>query len=248
MRIVFCCDPALEPYLPRPLPARDALPAWLAQMPRHALSDAHGAEIRTVKHCPPFIDAMSHGFLMTLACDVRVAGGALSWDWDIPRPAARTHPRSPISFHAPAQVQATPLHRPDQVIVKFNSFWTVELEPGWSLLATHPLNRPDLPFTTLSGLVDADRYHDVGILFPAIWHDRSFEGVLARGTPVAQCFVVPRTPPQLVFETLGTAGVAQYDATADALLGAAGVYRKQFRAARSRPGDEDGPELREIEP
>lgn len=144
MRVVFRCDPVLEPYLPRPVAARDALPPWLANMPRHALSDAHGTEIRTVKHCPPFIDAMALGFIMTLPCDVRVDGGALSWEWEIPRPAAGAHPRSPISFHAPAQVEGTPLHLADRAIVKFNSFWTIALEPGWSLLATHPLNQPDL--------------------------------------------------------------------------------------------------------
>jgi hypothetical protein len=248
MRIVFRCDPALEPYLPRPVPAREALPRWLTEMPRQAPSDAHGMEVRTVKHCSPFIDAMSHGFIMPLPCDVRVEDGALAWDWDIPAPAARSHPRSPISFHASAQVEGTPLRAQGQVIVKFNSFWTIELEPGWSLFATHPLNRPDLPFTTLSGVVDADRFHDVGILFPAVWRDRGFSGLLPRGTPVAQCFPVPRDAPELVFEALDQAGVKGYDAAAQALFGGPGVYRKQFRAPRLRPGSERGPEPGEIEP
>ena len=56
-----------------------------------------------------------------------------------------------------------------QAAIKFNSFWTIELEPGWSLFATHPVNRDDLPFRLISGLVDADRFHDGGINFPAIW-------------------------------------------------------------------------------
>ena len=217
-------------------------------MPQRALSNAHGTEIRTVKHCPPFVDAMVLGFVMTLPCDIRVEGGALSWDWEIPKPAAGAHPRSPISFHAPAQVEGTPLHLPDRAIVKFNSFWTIALEPGWSLLATHPLNRPDLPFTTLSGLVDADRYHDVGILFPAVWRDPSFTGLLPRGTPVAQCFPVPRETLDLVFAPLDADGVAGYDATAAELLGTPGVYRKRFRATRSRPGDEVRAKTLEVEP
>lgn len=245
MRIVFRCDPALEPYLPRPLPAREALPRWLAEMPRRAMSQAHGADIRTVKHCPPFIDAMSHGFVIPLPCDVIAEAGTLSWDWHIPTPASHAHPRSPLSFHSPAQVEGTPLHTEAQAIVKFNSFWTIELEPGWSLFATHPLNRPDLPFTTLAGLVDADRYHDVGILFPAIWRDRGFTGVLPRGTPVAHCFPVRREPIDLVIEPLDT---ARYDTTANALLTTPGVYRKQFRAPRSRPHGESGPKLLDIEP
>ena len=248
MRLVCRCDPALEPYLPRPRLAREALPGWLAQMPRHALSDAHGTDIRTVKHCPPFIDAMSHGVVIPLACDVVAERGTLSWNWDIPSPAAHAHPRSPLSFHSPAQVEGTPLQQAGQVIVKFNSFWTIELEPGWSLLATHPFNRLDLPFTTLSGLVDADRYHGVGILFPAVWRDREFTGVLKRGTPVAQCVPVRREALDLVVETLDAAGVAGYDATADALLSGPGLYRKRYRAPRSAPSGEVGPETLDVEP
>jgi hypothetical protein len=232
LRIVFRCDPALRDVLPAPVPARDALPEWLRRMPRAAASDLHGGAVRTVKHCPPFIDAMSHGFIMPLPCDVTVGDGMFSWDWDIPPPAARMHPRAPISFHAPAQVEGTPLHDPGQMTVKFNSFWTIELEPGWSLFATHPVNRADLPFRLLSGLVDADRYHDVGILFPAIWTDTAFAGVLPRGTPVAQCFPVPRTALDLVHETFDAAEVARYDHTGRALLATPGVYRREFRAPR----------------
>lgn len=256
MRIVFRCDPALEGRLPKPVPAREALPDWLAAMPRSAFSPLHGADIRTVKHCPPFLDAMTHGFVMTLPCDVHVRARQLSWDWEIPDPAIRAHPRAPISFHVPEQVSGTPWAAAGQVVVKFNSFWTIELEPGWSLFAMHPANRDDLPFRLLSGLVDADRFHDVGILFPAIWRDPDFEGVLPRGMPVAQCIPVRREAPSLVFETLDEAGMARYERTADALLSGPGVYRKQFRAERSRersdtasePGVEGGTKRGGVEP
>ena len=51
---------------------------------------------------------------------------------------------------------------------------------GWSLFATHPVNRDDLPFRLISGLVDADRFHDGGINFPAIWTNSDFSGVVPR--------------------------------------------------------------------
>ena len=57
---------------------------------------------------------------------------------------------------------------------------------------THPVNRFDLPFTTLSGLVDCDRYTDTWIHFPAHWHNTRFQGVLPKGTPIAQCIPVKR--------------------------------------------------------
>ena len=248
MRIVFRCDPALQGRLPPPVLARAALPDWLRSMPRSAPSEAHGHDVRTVKQCPPFVDAMAYGFVIPLPCDVTVKHGALSWDWDIPPLASELHPRAPLSFHVPAQLAGTPLHHAGQVAVKFNSFWTVALEPGWSLFATHPVNRMDLPFRSLSGLVDADRFSDVGILFPALWTDRAFEGVLPRGTPVAQCFAVPRVTPELVIETMDTAAVDRFEAVGRALLAGPGVYRKQFRAGRSSPGEQGIPEGVEAEP
>ena len=124
----------------------------------------------------------------------------------------------------------------------------IQLEPGWSLFATHPANRHDLPFRLLDGLVDADRFHDVGILFPAVWLDPAFEGVLPRGMPVAQCFPVQRTPPTLVHDVLGPAELARYDATAVALLSGPAVYRRQYRARRSGTAGEDRAEGVGVEP
>lgn len=238
MRIVFRCDPALYDRLPRPLPARRALPDWLRDMPATAFSATHGQDIRTVKQCPPFVDAMAHGFIMPLPCDVSVRDGRFSWAWDLPPLAVEAHPRSPLSFHAPAQVAGTPFHDEQRAVVKFNSFWTVELEPGYSLFATHPVNRSDLPFRLLTGLVDADRFSDVGILFPAVWIDPAFTGVLPAGTPVAQCFPVRRAALELAFEPLSEERRRRYGATAAALLSKPGVYRRRYRARRGRSAPE----------
>ncbi len=236
MQITFRCDPALVNELPRPVPARRALPNWLRTMPMRAFSDLHGQEIRTVKQCPPFVDAMAYGFIMPLPCDIHVGGGRLTWDWPLPALSIGGHTRSPLSFHVPAQVEGTPLHDGLRSVVKFNSFWTVELEPGWSLFATHPVNRMDLPFRLLTGLVDADRFHDVGIFFPAVWTDLGYSGMLPRGTPIAQCFAVPRGPVELAFEPMSPERAKRYEATTAAVLATPGVYRKQFRARRGRSG------------
>ena len=242
MRIVFRCDPAIEGELLRPVAARGALPDWLRAMPRTAYSDLHGQEVRTVKQCPPFVDAMSHGFLIPLPCDVNVRDGILSWDWDHPALTVEAHPRSPISFLAPAQVSGTPFFDPEVAIVKFNSFWTIELEPGHSLFATHPVNRADLPFRLLTGVVDSDRFSDVGILFPAVWTDSNFEGVLPRGTPIAQCFPIVREPLALQFQTFSTERAERYDSTAKALLSHPGAYRRRFRVRRDRSGFKETPQ------
>src|SRR5262249_27918953 len=147
---------------------------------------------QTVKRCPPFIDAMTYGFLIPLACDLKLTNGEFSWDFDLPANSVNNFVRSPISFHDPSQAAGTPYHDEDRFIIKFNNFWTIEAPPGYSLLFTHPVNRPELPFTTLTGLVDSDLYTDNNVNFPAHWHDTDFEGVLPKGTPVAQCIPVKR--------------------------------------------------------
>ena len=177
---------------------------------------------------------MAYGVMILLPCDVAVDHGALSWAWDIPEPATSGHPRAPLSFHGPAQLVDTPFANDGQAAIKFNSFWTIELEPGWSLFATHPVNRHDLPFRTITGLVDADRFHDGGINFPALWIEPGFAGVLPKGTPVAQCFAVPRAAPELVFENFDGGHQVAYEKTIAEVLSTPGVYRKRFRARRGR--------------
>lgn len=231
MQITFRCDPALVDLLPRPVPAKQALPAWLREMAPKGFSDVHGRDVRTVKQCPPFVDAMSHGFVIPLPCDVQVDRGVFSWDWDLPPLSMEAHPRAPLSFHPPAQLRGTPFDN-GQSAIKFNSFWTIEVEPGWSLFATHPVNRRDLPFQLLSGIVDADRFTEAGINFPALWTEPDFVGVLPKGTPVAQCFVVPRVEMTLSCEPFSAEQVAHYDTLASEILSTPGVYRRRFRVKR----------------
>ncbi|MEO8930470.1 MAG: hypothetical protein ABI326_13390 [Caldimonas sp.] len=215
--------------LPRPVPAKAALPDWLRQMAPRVPSSVHGRAIRTVKQCPPFVDAMAHGFMVLLPCDVHVAAGQFGWDWALPALTLSGHPHAPLSFHVPEQVAGSPLAHGTQSAIKFNSFWTIELEAGWSLMAVHPVNRDDLPFRLVTGLVDADRFHEVGINFPAVWVDPDFSGILPRGTPIAQCYPVPREAPTLVCEAMSDAHLRGYDVLAAQIMNGPGVYRKGFR-------------------
>ena len=228
MRIKLRCDPNLAGHVPEPQPARACLPDWLAQMPARATSADHGRELPTVKQCPPFVDAMTHGFMMPLPCDVHVADGGFQWDWDLPEPAIHHHPRAPLSFHVPEQLTGSPLKQGDQVAVKFNSFWTVELPEGYSLFATHPVNRFDLPFRLLTGSVV--RCRPVGML-------------------VAQCFPVARESLDLAIETMDEHRVAAYEAISERILGGYGVYRKEYRRARPRSvGPQEAPGGSHVEP
>ena len=232
LKVVFRCPPELETVLPRPSLALLGLPEWFKAMPGSAFSGLLQTEQPTVKKCPPFIDAMTHGFLIPLVTDLKIEDGVFSWDFELPGGAITSYSRSPLDFHDSSQVAGTPLFKDDTFVIKFNNFWTIESPPGYSLLVTHPVNRYDLPFVTLTGLIDTDLYKDNFINFPARWHDHSFRGVLPRGTPVAQCIPVKRELWSAQFETITGDAVTRLQVTAAAVGGERGVYRRQFRAPK----------------
>ena len=101
---------------------------------------------------------MTCGFLIPLICDLRIENGEIHLGQRPARGRSVDFPRSPIGFHDAGQVTGTPLFESDRFLIKFHNLWTIEAPEGYALLFTHPVNRFDLPFTTLSGLVDCDRY------------------------------------------------------------------------------------------
>jgi hypothetical protein len=232
MSLTFRCPPELEGVLPRPIPAVLGLPDWFKAMPATAFNQTMFMEEHTVKKCPPFIDAMSYGFLIPLAVDLTVRNGEFSWTFDPPPSPAYEYPHSPIGFHDPGQTVGTPFFDADRFIIKFNNFWTIEAPPGYSLFFTHPVNRTDLPFRTLTGLVDCDTFRDSSINFPAHWHDTGFNGVLPRGTPVAQCLPVKREQWSGRFVTQSDTDTKRLIETRDAIKREPGVYRRQFRVPK----------------
>ena len=232
MKIVFRCDPALIDLLPPPMPARAVLPDWLRAMKPRVPSSVHQRSIRTLKQCPPFVDAMSHGFMILLPCDITVSNGRFSWDWPLPPLTLANHPRAPLSFHVAEQLQGSPLERARRVAIKFNSFWTIELDAGWSLMVTHPVNRDELPFRLVTGMVDADRFNEVGINFPAVWIDTGFTGTLPRGLPIAQCHPVPRETATLSCEPMSAERLQSYETLAARIMSGPGTYRKGYRGKR----------------
>ena len=209
------------------------LPDWLRAMPSEVDAETLGGEaVRTLKHCPPILDAMGSGVMMPLACDIEVTCGEFRWNWDMPVLEDARMSRAPLGLHVPEQATGAPFRLSDNSLLKFMNFWTLSVPDGFSLLFTHPLNRDELPFRTLSGVVDCDAFTDGYVHFPAIWADSAFTGTLPRGTPVAQVFAFPRQAQGLLVAEMTTSEIAQTDVLQGRLAEERGVYRKVYRQKR----------------
>ncbi len=222
------CHPALRPLLPEPVPAARALPGWLRKMPARAPSPTAGAEVRTLKQCPPFVDAMALGVLILLPVDLLVEDGEIAWDWDLPILEDADMSRAPIGIHVPEQAAGAPFDTGGRLVVKFVNHWTLEAPAGASLLFTHPLNRDDLPFRTLSGVVDCDLFRDGYVHFPALL-DPEFEGTIPRGTPVAQVIELGGRGGTLEVATMDAARISANRAVQARLGAEPGAYRTTWR-------------------
>lgn len=228
--LTFRCPKELEGLLPPPIPAAQGLPDWLKTMPQEVSSAIMGGQNDTVKRCPPFVDAMTSGFLIPLICDIKFENGEFTWDNELPPCGTIDFPRSPLGLHDSTQLTGTPFFEPDRFVIKFHNLWTIEAPEGYSLLFTHPVNRFDLPFTTLTGWVDCDNYRDGWIHFPARWRDMNFSGVLPKGTPVAQCFPVKREKWHLQTAVFTEEETQRTHDLVGLMTRETGVYRRQFRA------------------
>jgi hypothetical protein len=226
MKITFRCASEHEALLPRPVLAKGHLPDWLKRMPASAISEVAGTEVRTLKHCPPFIEAVGAGFLMPLACDIRIRNGTFAWESPLPPLDGSLDGRSPLGVHVPEQAVGSPLAQNSRFILKFMNPWSIQSPPGVSVLFCHPFNRNDLPFRTITGIVDCDRYALGQVHFPALWVDPDFEGVLAAGTPIAQAVPFHREELSLDIGSMNEQELAARAHLQDALHAGPGFYRK----------------------
>jgi hypothetical protein len=139
------------------------------------------ATTSTYKKCTPFLDALTNGYIFYLSQDIEVIrkeDGSPYITW-------RSGHLDPITWHDNNQWEG--LKSPDNCydyVYKWENYLVIKTPKKYSTLFTHPHNRFDLPFQTISGIVDTDKY-DLGVNFPFFLKE-NFTGIIKAGTPVAQ--------------------------------------------------------------
>lgn len=161
-----------------PKPSSTHIPQWYKDTP------AVNEKILTAKRCVPMLDALSAGYIISLAEDVY-------WDED-----------SENKYHVDSKVELVSRHMPIQTSnfdigdsyetqpYKWINQFFIETPKGYSTLFVHPLNRLDLPFYSFTGFVDTDN-HPLIVNFPFLIK-KGFKGVIPKGTPLIQAIPIKR--------------------------------------------------------
>lgn len=159
-----------------PTTAKSLIPNWYKKIKQ--------GEDLNIKSCIPFLDAMSHGYIQTTWEDIHVQsndqGVFVTNLGPVPIVDRRDIASIPVdeTFH--------------NVEFIWQRQWSVQFPKGYSGLIVHPLNRVDLPFYTISGIVDFDQYYHAKIGSLPFYIKKNFNGIIPKGTPMFQIIPIKR--------------------------------------------------------
>ncbi len=164
-------------HIPHPYPASRHLPNWFKNM---AADHDQGG---TLKRCPPFLTAMTAGYIIPAPADVQFymsADGQLSAYGTI----------NFLSTHFPKQYEGSPFTA--KRVVKFHNPWIIVTPPEYVCLITAPINRFEIPFLPLTGIVETGAYYKEVQLPMACLLEPGQTFVLPRGAPMVQVIPIRR--------------------------------------------------------
>jgi len=181
MKIIFTNTSGAD--IEQPKSASKLVPDWYKNMESYIgkekkpMGDASTSA--TIKRCMPVLDAITAGYIIESPADVWVSKKDESqwFEWS---------DFGLISFHPIEQAPEHPVRKPFPY-PKWNNPWAITTPKGYSTLFIQPMHRESI-FTILPGVVDTDTY-TASVNFPFVINDPTFEGLIPKGTPIAQ--VIP---------------------------------------------------------
>lgn len=206
--------------------AKTVIPDWYKKIPifynNRKFDDKFNSN-KTVKTCVPFLEALSIGYVITLPFDLyaeKDSDGNQILIW----PTGVKDSEVPSIRENLASEKLVPVgHSPVEFTWHPNVAYTVP--KGYSILFTHPLNRHDLPFTTLSAVIDGGLILTNKGSIP-FYLKENFVGIIEKGTPIAQLIPFRQTNWNSE-ETKGLAEMAEVHNSA-AISVFLGWYKKTF--------------------
>lgn len=167
----------------KPYPASKKLPEWWKKIPPYSTFDnklrlSPGPTV-TVKKCLPTLDAISAGYIVPLWADLMVSqdNNMPLVQWPTSEPVLQTWAKEQVSGYEI-------IENFSPIVFKYLHGWIIKTPPGWSSFITHPIGYQNLPFRSISGIVDTDSL-ETDINTPIIIK-KDFEGIIEKGTPMFQ--------------------------------------------------------------
>lgn len=181
MKIIFTNTSGFD--VEEPKPASKLLPDWYKNMDSYMGKEkkpiGDGTTSGTIKRCIPVFDAITAGYIIESPADVWVSiKNKTQWfEWS---------DFGLISFHP---IEQAPKHPNNKGLPypKWSNLWSIKTPKGYSTLFVQPFHRESI-FTILPGIVDTDVYTSP-VNFPFVINDPTFQGLIPKGTPIAQ--VIP---------------------------------------------------------
>jgi len=175
-------------------PATNFVPDWYKKSPQkingtttELIVEHPITTTSTYKKCSPFLDALVSGYMVCLTMDIEVTtlkDGSPYIIW-------RSGKRLAISSHDNEQWNGLKAPQDSHnLLYKWENSFTFKTPKDYSIMFSHPANRFDLPFYTLSGVVDTDKYI-LPVKFP-FFLKKDFTGIIEAGTPIAQINFIKR--------------------------------------------------------
>jgi hypothetical protein len=194
-KIIFQeATPAATYILSMPKPATNNVPDWyrdqkiFSNNQNNVIKTRSEKSVATYKLCVPLVDSLTSGYYFVTPCDIIITNQSdteynpeIEWgvDW------------SPLDIQDKELLGNFPCpvgH--SSVSLRWITDWKIITPKGYSLWITHPSQRFDLPFTTMTGFVDTDKFPN-RLFFPFFLRE-GFEGIIPEGTPIAQIIPVKR--------------------------------------------------------
>ena len=175
--IEFLIRPDVVGVFPEPYPASRAIPPWFRNMPAELPPD-----VRTVKRCPPFLEALTCGYIIPVPMDVKLTRTATGLHIDMPQVDFPL-----LGLHKHEEYPGAPFG--PVPLLKFISPWIIKTPPGFSSLFVQPLNHFEAQIMPLAGVVETDTFYRPVALPTMVLIQPNTELLLKAGTPLAQ--VIP---------------------------------------------------------
>lgn len=169
-----------------PSPSVKNIPKWFLNKDLYKKTNGepelvHGEKFRSWKSCPALMDTFLSGYILKTPCDILIR--KIDNNYEV---ITEKGFESFCGIRGEEDGFPTPSGY-ENIHFYWVSPWMPKVPKGYTTLYTHPLNRYDLPFLTISGFVDCEEFSMPGR--NPFFIKKNFEGFISAGTPY--CQIIP---------------------------------------------------------